>query len=268
MKVLDWATLERGVDLPQEPIALSIGVFDGVHRGHRSLIELIHGFSEDTVATVLTFPDNPARRLRPQSYHGDLESYRFRLEKLEALGVGVVIAVEFNERFRSLSGEAFLDCLRAALALRYLAIGSNFRCGRDMQMGAHEVRRYLEGYGVRVDIAPPVVDNELQLPVSSTVIRRAVLDGDLERVRRLLGSEFEVDVATVPLLHHRSECRMRKHDCTQVLPYAGAFEVEFHCEGGSHRDIVTITENHVRWSWKCNDPNRIRFLRQLKSHEQ
>ncbi len=268
MRVIDWVSLERGRNLPREPVALSVGVFDGVHLGHRALIERIHNFSEDSVATVLTFRDNPARRLRPQTYHGDLESFNRRLEKLEALGVAVVIVAEFDERFRNLSGEAFLDALRAALELRYLAVGSNFRCGRDMTMSAQDVRRYLEAYGVRVDIAPPVVDNELQLPVSSTVIRRAVLDGDLNRVRRLLGSNFELDVADAALQQNQSECWMRKHDCSQVLPHAGVFEVELRCEGDSCRDIVTITENHLRWSQQCNSTNRIRFLRQLKSHEQ
>ncbi len=267
MRVLSWEQLIGAEVAVSEPVAMSIGVFDGGHRGHRCLIELIRGYAHDTVPAVLTFRQNPARRLRPQYYHGDVESFQQRLEKLKQLGVTTVIAAEFTTQFQQLTGEEFLDLLRACLPLRYLAIGPNFRCGREMQMTARDVRRYLENLGVRVDIAIPVVDNDIKLPVSSTVIRRAVLDGELERVRHLLGSDFEVDVADVPLQQHGSQCRVRKRDCLQVLPQTGLFEVELLGGGSTHRDTLEITENHFGWTQNCNTTDRIRFLRQLKSHE-
>ncbi len=267
MRILDWETVVDRRDSIPGPVALTIGVFDGVHRGHRSLIEMVRGFSELTTPAVLTFRANPARRLQPQTYQGDLQTLGQRLEKLESLGVGTVILAEFDDRFRRMRAEEFLDRLRGAVDLRYLAIGRNFRCGREMQMTARDVRRYLEPLGVRVDIATPVVDNEHKVPVSSTVIRRAVLDGELERVRHLLGSDFEVDVADAPLERDNTECRLRKHDCSQVLPRSGLFEVELCSNGSSARDRLTATESHIRWARNCNTTNRVRFLRQLRLQE-
>ncbi len=265
MRILDWETVVEGRDSIRGPVALTIGVFDGVHRGHRSLIEMVQAFRELTTPAVLTFRANPARRLQPQTYHGDLQTLPQRLAKLQSLGVGSVILVEFDERFRRMRAEEFLDRLRGAVDLRYLAIGRNFRCGREMQMTARDVRRYLEPLGVRVDIATPVVDNERKIPVSSTVIRRAVLGGELERVRHLLGSDFEVDVADAPLEQNNIDCRLHKRDCSQVLPRSGIFEVELQSNGISTRDCLTATESYIRWTQNCKTTNRVRFVRQLRS---
>src|SRR5580765_4629916 len=112
--------------------ALTIGNFDGVHRGHRALIERVTAKARELelVSCVLTFEPHPREFFDPQAAPARLTRLRDKLELIEAAGVERVHVARFDRRFASLSPERFVDeVLVNGLATRWLLVGRDFRFG-------------------------------------------------------------------------------------------------------------------------------------------
>ncbi|MDR1903315.1 MAG: adenylyltransferase/cytidyltransferase family protein, partial [Treponema sp.] len=148
MLVLDWAEF-TGISADgcisseiatsiKTPSAMTIGVFDGVHRGHQALIREV--VERGPFPTVITFKQNPKSILNPQSYTGDIFSLRQKLECFEALGVERTILIDFSDNFSKLKGQEFIDILKKRGNLVFLIIGRNFRCGYKLDTDAARVK--------------------------------------------------------------------------------------------------------------------------------
>ena len=169
--------------------AVVIGKFDGVHRGHRALIEGVAEVAEarGLEPLVFTFTNNPLSLLRPEFCPQPLMSPRQRLEVLEALGVQSCVMVPFDEAFAAIPAEEFVErTLVERLRARHISVGADFRFGRygagDPELLAGMGQRL--GFSVQIigDIEDPVLGR-----VSSTRIREAILQGDVARAARMLG---------------------------------------------------------------------------------
>jgi riboflavin kinase/FMN adenylyltransferase len=173
-------------DLP--PIGravVTLGVFDGVHRGHRALLEATRDAAADggMTSAALVFDPPPDEVLRPGTRVARLAPLRLNIGRIEALGVERVIPIRFDEGVRALTAEAFLDALSPALVLGGLAISSRSAFGRDRGGTADRMQQLGAERGFQVRLVAPVeVDGE---PVSSTRIRAAIADGDVEAARAL-----------------------------------------------------------------------------------
>ncbi|GHU64852.1 hypothetical protein FACS189447_02630 [Spirochaetia bacterium] len=196
MEILEW---DNFLEIPQarqssaqeqRPSAMTIGVFDGVHRGHAELIRRIA--ARGPCPTVITFRENPKKILDPLSYRGDIFSLEQKLETFETLGAERTVLIDFSENFSKLRAEDFIGLLEAKLNLTFLAIGNNFRCGFKHSTDAAGIKRMNEARGIETEIVPPVL--EASQPVSSSRIRAAVMAGDLALAAALLGRNFELDL--------------------------------------------------------------------------
>jgi riboflavin kinase/FMN adenylyltransferase len=237
VKVVEWADIANARG--GERVALTFGVFDGIHRGHRALFDLLEENGGGATPAVFTFRENPQRYLRPATYMGDVLSVRQKLERLEAYGVELTVLADFDESFRRMSGSAFLGRLMEAFDIAYAAVGPDFHCGRNMDTDARAVARYFAAHGVRVDIARAVYHNSS--PVSSTRIRQAVADGDFDAVRELLGGSFVLDLRDVTIETSHHEVWVPRSLVGQVIPFSGAFHstvftAEGPVEGIAHID--------------------------------
>jgi riboflavin kinase / FMN adenylyltransferase len=192
MRVISWDEYISPISGPQSPItplAVTIGVFDGVHKGHRSLIQRI--CAGPYIPTVVTFKQNPLHTLKPDTFAGDIINLEQKLSFLEALGVQLTVLIDFSPKFSKINGRDFIDlllgCKRDAngQAVKLIALGRNFRCGYQLDTGAEEIQSLAEAQGVEVWIAPPVLDGGQ--PVSSSRIRQALADGRRAEAERLLG---------------------------------------------------------------------------------
>jgi FAD synthase len=186
---------------PQSPLALTIGVFDGVHRGHQALIQRICSSESPLpsshsslltphssfalVPTVVTFRQNPLAVLKPDAFTGDILTLEQKLRVLEASGVLLTVLIDFSEKFSTIKGRDFVDLLLACRPVRLITLGRNFRCGCGLDTGADEIQRLAGERGVEVWVAPPVMDGGL--PVSSSRIRQALAAGRIAEAERLLG---------------------------------------------------------------------------------
>lgn len=179
-------------DVPDAPNgrALALGTFDGVHLGHRQVIEsaLRRARDDGLVAAVVTFDPHPLRILRPDEPPRLLTSTAQKIARVGELGVDELIAIPFTEELSRQSAEDFCDqVLAGRLGARSVSVGSNFRFGHGAAGDAALLRSC-------ADFEADVVEL-VQLggePVSSSRIRDLLEAGDVARAGELLGAPFAI----------------------------------------------------------------------------
>lgn len=173
------------------PSAVTIGKFDGVHSGHRAVIGTLHERARERglAAVVVTFDRNPLSVIAPDKCPPALVGNEQKLELLAGTGVDATLLVAFDEAFRSLSPEEFVQqVLVDALEARVVLVGSDFRFGARGAGDIALLRELGEAHGFEVELIDDVRP-EHGRRVSSTWIRELLADGDVEHATRLLGHE-------------------------------------------------------------------------------
>ena len=175
------------------PTVVSIGNFDGVHLGHRSVLSAIVSEARacDAKAVAVTFDPHPEQFLRPDHAPRLLTPLKERLRLLEATGIDAVLVLPFDERLAELPAREFVSTILVdGLRLRSLHEGENFRFGRRAEAGVNELKAFASEMGFTLHVHPPVWVRGLA--VSSSAIRESVAGGDLTHSRWMLGRSFAV----------------------------------------------------------------------------
>jgi len=167
--------------------ALTIGNFDGVHRGHRALIERVTAKARELSVSscVLTFEPHPREFFAPERAPARLTRLRDKLELLAAAGVDRTHIARFDTRFAALGAERFIeDVLKKGLGVLWLLVG------RDFRFGARRAGDFssLKNQGFAVEAMPDVQDGAER--ISSSAIRAALAQGDFAQAQRLLGHPY------------------------------------------------------------------------------
>ena len=184
----------RGIpDHAEHGCVLTIGNFDGVHRGHQALLARLAAKAWETglPAVVLTFEPHPREYFTHEVRPVRLTSLREKVGLLEQHGVDRIVIGRFNERFAGLSAEAFIeDVLIHGLGVRHLLIGDDFRFGRGRKGDFALLRATGERAGFTVEAMPTLADADGR--VSSSAVREALAAGDMPRAARLLGRPYSI----------------------------------------------------------------------------
>lgn len=177
--------------VPSRPRVVSIGTFDGVHRGHQSLLErtVTQARELGLPALVLTFDPVPAAVLRPDKFPGRICSAEEKLEQLGRSGVDEIVSLEFTIPFSRQTPEEFMARV-ARIGLVELWVGEAFALGKDRAGDVNRLREIGEELGFKVTAVPRLTNGEQV--ISSSAIRAAIMEGDVARARRLLGRPFRV----------------------------------------------------------------------------
>ncbi len=180
-----------GSALSSRPLHLAIGIFDGVHLGHRAVVESAVSSARQCggAAAVLTFDPHPSRLFRPESPTRLLLDAGRRAQRLLSLGVDAVITQPFTAEYASMEAEAFLPGLRRQLpTLAAVYVGENWRFGHGRRGDVAMLLASGQTAGVHVFSAPRVnLDGE---PISSSRIRALLERGELARANSLLGYNY------------------------------------------------------------------------------
>jgi riboflavin kinase/FMN adenylyltransferase len=174
------------------PTLLTVGVFDGVHRGHLALIDTLNREAHERGlhSGVITFEPHPQAVLHPDEPLPLLSGVEERLELLRAAGVAIVVPVTFTPEFSRRSPEEFVTMLATQLRMKGLVLGPDSGLGRDREGTATSLARLGEKLDFTVASVPPyVVGGQM---VSSTAIRHALASGDIERTTLLLGRPYRL----------------------------------------------------------------------------
>lgn len=174
------------------PTVVTIGNFDGVHRGHQALLALARQHAEalSLPLTVLTFEPTPRELFQPDQAPPRVTTLRTKLADLATLGVNQVWVQRFDRRFAARSPQAFLDeLLWAGLEARAVVVGDDFRFGQGRQGDYALLQREAQRRGVRTDTLSTVRDAG-ERRCSSTAVRSALAAADLDAATALLGRPF------------------------------------------------------------------------------
>ena len=175
MKVVALPEVER-----HERASVAVGTFDGVHLGHREVI--------DSSESVLTFDPHPVSVVAPRHTPKLLTRPERKAELIASLGVREMIVIPFDAAFAQRSASAFIDeVLVGALGARQVAIGENFRFGHKAQGDA----RLLAADERFTTVVRPLLEVDGEI-VSSSHIRGLVLAGDVAKANQLLGAPFQL----------------------------------------------------------------------------
>ena len=175
---------------------VTVGEYDGVHRGHRTVVSEMHRMAAERgcATAVVTFDRHPATIVRPDSAPLLLCDLEHKLELLSETGVDYTVVVEFSKEQSEVPAEAFakqvlVNCLQA----RAVVVGADFHFGKGRKGNVQTLREVGQKHDFEV-VGLPLVkqitgDGEV---ISSTSIRGALSNGDVEKAHRLLGRPFEV----------------------------------------------------------------------------
>ena len=233
---------------PAQGCAVTIGSYDGVHRGHRVVIaELQERAASLGLATgVVTFDRHPAQVVRPESAPLQLTDLEQEVELLEATGVEHIVIVTFDEARSKEPAEDFVhEVLVGCLNAKLIIVGSDFHFGHERRgnvallahMGA-ELGFAVEGMAlVDLDGAPAAAADAR---VSSTAVRRALAAGELAAANEMLGRPHEVRGVVVA----GADVAVPR---TCQLPAAGTYVVEYERPDGTvHHGSATVEDDVVR----------------------
>jgi riboflavin kinase/FMN adenylyltransferase len=183
----EFAKLSPGKDM-----LLAIGVFDGVHLGHKYLLSQLkeHARQEDLLSGVVTFRQHPQAVLLPRTKLPCLTDLAQRIKLLKNEGIDAIITLSFTRELAQLSTRQFIGLLKKHLRMRGLVIGPDFALGRNREGDTNTLRTLGQDMGFSVTVIPPVVINGEV--VSSTAIRNALAGGDMKKVGNLIGRPFSL----------------------------------------------------------------------------
>jgi riboflavin kinase/FMN adenylyltransferase len=191
MLVIDWRQfLEKGLPLTigesdqtsvKKKSSITIGDFDGLHRGHQALIRRIVSYNPDYMPVVITFDRKYKKGEKPAYIFKTIED---KIEALKNLGVKIMMDIEFTESFRMMKGIEFLETLLEHGNVGFFAAGRSFRCGYQLDTDVTAIQEFFASHNVPVEIMDEVTEGSL--PISSSRIREAIANGDMELAASML----------------------------------------------------------------------------------
>jgi riboflavin kinase/FMN adenylyltransferase len=177
---------------PDKDTFITIGVFDGVHLGHKRLISelLDKAVKRGCLSGVVTFRQHPEDLFSKVTKLPFLTDIDTRTTLLKKAGVDIIVPLSFTMELANLEARVFIGLLQKHLRMRGLVIGPDFALGRNRKGDTTALMELGKEMDFDVTVVPPlVIDNEI---VSSTVIRKAMADGDMEKYRKFTGRSFNL----------------------------------------------------------------------------
>ena len=229
---------------PSKDTMIAVGVFDSVHLGHQSLLRYLSKKAQDTGlgSAVITFEPRPQAVLNPQLSLQRLISPGERESLIRSLGIELVATLPFAAEVAKLSAREFLSLIKKHLRMQGLVIGPNFALGRNREGNSAKLEALGEEIGFKLDVIPPAVLNGQT--ISSTLIREALLSGNVELAMRFLGRSFKLTGNVIPgasrgryLGFPTANLSVEKE---QALPHDGVYATITHVSNKAFSSVTSI----------------------------
>ena len=226
---------------------LTIGTFDGVHKGHQALIgrALEEARSRNLQAGVVTFDKIPRTVIRPDIQVPYLCDLSERVELLRGLGLEIVVPLTFGTELSQLTAEEFMALLVKYLKMEHLVIGPGFALGRN-RGGTPEVLKQIgEELGYTVEMIDALIDDETT--VRSSAIRQILVSGDVVKAAEWLGRAYRLSGKVVKG-HQRGKdlgfpTANIEFDRTRAIPADGVYVTRAFLGGQEHPSVTNIGDN-------------------------
>ncbi len=192
----------HGIEAVQRKLknpAITIGNFDGVHKGHQALFERVKQLAVDLngESAVVTFDPHPLEVLFPQKAPSFITSHRRKLDLIASCGIDATIVIPFDHEFSRMSAREFVEVvLVEKIGARAIVVGHDYRFGHSREGDIAFLKQLGEQYGFKVETVTGLRVNDTV--VSSTGIRQMIVSGNIKEANRLLGRFFEVSGTVIP----------------------------------------------------------------------
>ena len=173
--------------------AITIGVFDGVHLGHKYLInKLIQNKNTSKLSCgIVTFDPHPIQILRPDLNFKCLQSLEGRVRRLEQTGIDFISVVKFDHLLSQLTAQDFLKELKEQLNFQLLVVGEDFRLGKNQEGDIAQLSTISNELEFSIQKIPLQSDSKAKF--SSSQIREFITNGNIDKANRILGTSFTID---------------------------------------------------------------------------
>lgn len=230
-----YATVDRGC-------VATIGAFDGLHLGHRYLLDLVLAKASERKlpSVVMSFEPTPKEYFLGRQAPGRLTSFRDKFETLKEMGIDIFFCPRFDEAMSNIAADTFIRTLMIhTINVRHLVVGDDFRFAKNREGSLEQLHRAGEPLQFGVEHVPSIVVEGER--VSSTVIRAALGDGDLERAKRLMGKSYRISgkimCRVLPVGDHENETLLVNSQHRRS-PINGIFTVKVTGIGNTAIDTV------------------------------
>ena len=229
-------------------LTMSLGMFDGVHKGHQEIIKKLkkHSETHQLESALLTFWPHPRKVLQPEVEIKLLNTLEEKLQLLERFGIQKIFLQEFNNDFRNLSGEDFVkQILLDKLHMKHIVIGYDHHFGKNKSGNFELLEKMASENNFVVEETKAVLVNELA--VSSTKIRNALSEGDIITANEFLGYHYPVSGTVIAgkkigrtIGYPTANIDV---DPIKLLPKNGAYIVDVELNGQMHKGMLSIGTN-------------------------
>jgi len=230
------------------PLALSLGMFDGVHLGHLSIIRALNEIAEKKhlESAILSFWPHPRKFLNPDDDVKMLNTLEEKLELLEKSGIQNIFLKTFDEEFRNLTGTEFCErVLVDKLNVKHIIIGYDHTFGKNKSGNFQLLQSLSSELDFKVNQLEAVQKNDLN--VSSTKIRIALSEGRIKDANEMLGYHYPL---TGKVIHGKKLGRTIGYPTANIevpvnklLPKSGAYIVEVYIDNQSYKGMLNIGTN-------------------------
>mgnify|MGYP000139518945 CR=1 FL=1 len=239
--------------LKGKELVATIGFFDGVHLGHRFLIDEMKEIAKarNLPSAVITFPEHPRAVLHADYQPKLLNSFEEKLQQLETTGVDYCIVLDFTIELSRLSAKEFITSILAkSLHVKTLLIGYDHRFGHNRSEGFEDYVRYGKEIGIEVIRAKAYtsnieIGNEPNIPVSSSLIRKLLHEGEVSLAAHCLKYEYFLDGIVVGGYQVGRKigfptANLRVDDPDKLIPADGVYAVWVTFDGKTYMGMLNI----------------------------
>lgn len=238
-------------DIAFRPSVATIGFFDGVHRGHRYLIEQVReaAAARGLASSVITFPMHP-RKVMQSDYHPELlTTCDEKVTLLAQTGIDSCIMLDFTPEVARLSAKEFMSILKERYRIQALVIGHDHRFGHNRSEGFEDYVRYGKALGMEILLARAYTYKrelaETEVTISSSVIRRLLQEGNVSEAAEYLGYDFFLEGTVVGGYHVGRKigfptANLRVTDPDKMIPADGVYAVHVFLEEKKYGGMLSI----------------------------
>lgn len=232
-------------DVPKSSTAVAMGLFDGLHYGHKTVIRYAADIAENNpgiAPAVFTF-DTVSVTSKGNGGVECILSREMKFELIEHLGVKYIYSPDFMN-FKDLTGEEFVELVLCdKLSAKFVTCGEDFRFGKQAKCGVDDLDKLCRKHGIRLYVVPPVREQQ-GIRISSTMIRELIKDGEIEKANLLLGNHFTMKL---PIAYGRQLGRTLNFPTInqyllkrQVMPKFGVYASKTEVLGKIYKSVTNI----------------------------
>jgi len=238
----------KEITKPYKNSVVTIGNFDGVHKGHQNLLEKVRKKADEIngTAIAITFEPHPMKVLQKEDYPQQITLYDQKVELLSGTNLDVLICIPFTKKFAAITAKAFVkDLLVGKVGMKMIIVGKDYAFGKNREGNIDFLKSLSGTLGFEVIVTNWKTINGIKSErISSTKIREIVMEGNVEEAEKLLGRHYQIRGKVVSGRNRGGKllgfptANIHLHD--ELCPKTGVYAVNIECAAGNYLGVANI----------------------------